>query len=240
MRRVGLGLVAAEPEELRRGEPRERPVAGQGDQPLEPDALLDLGALGGRALVVPEDRGADHLARRRRGTRARASARRARSRRRRGLPRPPRGRAGTHATSRPDPAPTSRDGASRADTRAPRARPPRPSGRRRAPSRPSCRCRVRSRPSRVGPPAVETARRGVPDDVGGEPDPGRPRAAPVQVAGARLGPVDRGKRRRARAGLAVDVTHRARRRRARRRGRRPCGTGPRGAPRRRSSRRSRR
>ena len=29
-------------------------------RPLEADALLDLGALGRRALVVPEDRGAQH------------------------------------------------------------------------------------------------------------------------------------------------------------------------------------
>ena len=35
--------------------PGERAVAGQGDQPLEPDALLDLGALDRRPLVVPED-----------------------------------------------------------------------------------------------------------------------------------------------------------------------------------------
>ena len=53
---VGVRLVPAQPEELRRREPRQRPVAGQRDQPLEPDALLDLGALGPGALVVPEDR----------------------------------------------------------------------------------------------------------------------------------------------------------------------------------------
>ena len=51
--------MAAQPEELRRREARERAVAGERDQPLEPDALLDLGALGPRALVVPEDRGPD-------------------------------------------------------------------------------------------------------------------------------------------------------------------------------------
>jgi hypothetical protein len=49
-------LVPAEPEELRRGEPRERAIPGQRDQPLEPDQLLDLRALGRGALVVPEDR----------------------------------------------------------------------------------------------------------------------------------------------------------------------------------------
>ena len=54
---VRLGLVPAQPEQLGRGEPWQRPVAGQLDQPLEPDPLLDLGALGGRSLVVPEDRG---------------------------------------------------------------------------------------------------------------------------------------------------------------------------------------
>ena len=48
--------MAAQPEELRRREARERAVAGQRDQPVEADALLDLGALGAGALVVPEDR----------------------------------------------------------------------------------------------------------------------------------------------------------------------------------------
>jgi hypothetical protein len=51
-----LRLVPAEPEELRCGEARQRPVAGQLDEPLEADAPLDLGALLARALVVPEDR----------------------------------------------------------------------------------------------------------------------------------------------------------------------------------------
>ena len=54
--RVRLGLVTAQPEELRRREAGERAVPGQLDQPLEPDARLDLGALGCRPLVVPEDR----------------------------------------------------------------------------------------------------------------------------------------------------------------------------------------
>ena len=35
-------------------------LPGQRDQPLEPDALLDLGALGAGALVVPEDRRPEH------------------------------------------------------------------------------------------------------------------------------------------------------------------------------------
>ena len=52
-----LGLVRAQPEQLRRREPGQRAVAGQRDQPLEADPPLDLRALGGRALVVPEDRG---------------------------------------------------------------------------------------------------------------------------------------------------------------------------------------
>ena len=60
--RVDLGLVPAQPQELRRGEAGERAVAGERDQALEPDALLDLGALGRRALVVPEDRRTEDLA----------------------------------------------------------------------------------------------------------------------------------------------------------------------------------
>ena len=48
--------------------PVERAVAGQRDEPLEPDALLDLGALGRRALVVPEDRRAQDASVARRGT----------------------------------------------------------------------------------------------------------------------------------------------------------------------------
>ena len=58
--RVDLGLVRAQPQQLGRREARQRAVAGQRDQPLEADAPLDLGALGGRALVVPEDRRAQH------------------------------------------------------------------------------------------------------------------------------------------------------------------------------------
>ena len=61
--RERLRLVRPQPEQLRRREAGQRAVAGQLDQPLEPDPLLDLGALGRRALVVPEDRRADHLAR---------------------------------------------------------------------------------------------------------------------------------------------------------------------------------
>ncbi len=58
--RCDVGLVPAQPQQLRCGEPGQRAVAGQRDQPLEPDRALDLGALGGRALVVPEDRRAQH------------------------------------------------------------------------------------------------------------------------------------------------------------------------------------
>ncbi len=54
---VRLGLVPAEPEQFRGGEAGERAVAGQFDQPFEPDPRLDLCALGRRSLVVPEDRG---------------------------------------------------------------------------------------------------------------------------------------------------------------------------------------
>ena len=58
--RVGLRLVLSQPEQLRRGEPGQRAVAGERDQPLETDLLLDLRALGLRPLVVPEDRRAEH------------------------------------------------------------------------------------------------------------------------------------------------------------------------------------
>src|SRR5215813_6444195 len=58
---VHLGLVPAQPEELRRREAGQRPVPGERDQTLEPDPLLDLRTLRGRALVVPQDRGAEHL-----------------------------------------------------------------------------------------------------------------------------------------------------------------------------------
>jgi hypothetical protein len=54
--RVRLRLVRPQPEEFRCGESGERPVARQLDQPLEPDPGLDLDALGGRPLVVPQDR----------------------------------------------------------------------------------------------------------------------------------------------------------------------------------------
>jgi hypothetical protein len=60
--REDVGLVPAEPEELRRREAGERPVPGELDEAGEADALLDLDALGPRALVVPEDRRPEHAA----------------------------------------------------------------------------------------------------------------------------------------------------------------------------------
>ena len=55
--RVHVGLVLPQPQQLRGREARQRAVPGERDEPLETDALLDLGALRARALVVPEDRG---------------------------------------------------------------------------------------------------------------------------------------------------------------------------------------
>ncbi len=60
--RPDLGLVAAHPGELRRREPGQRVVAGDRDEPRLADRLADLVALGGRALVVPQDRRAQDLA----------------------------------------------------------------------------------------------------------------------------------------------------------------------------------
>ena len=64
--RVVVRLVLAQPQQLRRGEAGQRAVAGQLDEPVEADALLDLRALGGGALVVPEDRRAGSAGRWRR------------------------------------------------------------------------------------------------------------------------------------------------------------------------------
>ena len=80
---VDVGLVAAQPEQLRSREARERPIAGERDESLEADALLDLCALGPGALVVPEDRRAEHAVLVRRGRPDRASGRRSRLGRRR-------------------------------------------------------------------------------------------------------------------------------------------------------------
>ena len=54
---VDVGLVAAQPQQLRCGEARQGAVSRQRDEALEADQLLDLGALGHRPLVVPEDGG---------------------------------------------------------------------------------------------------------------------------------------------------------------------------------------
>ena len=51
--------MAAQPQKLRCREPRQGAVPGQRDQPVEADALFDLGTLGARSLVVPEDRRPD-------------------------------------------------------------------------------------------------------------------------------------------------------------------------------------
>ena len=53
---IGVRLVAAEPEELRRGKAGERAVPGQLDQSGETEQILDLLALGCGPLVVPENR----------------------------------------------------------------------------------------------------------------------------------------------------------------------------------------
>ncbi len=59
--RPDLGLVAPDPEELGSGEPRERVVPGDRDQPLRAHDLADQVAFLGRPLVVPEDRGAEDV-----------------------------------------------------------------------------------------------------------------------------------------------------------------------------------
>ena len=53
-------LVAAQPEQLRGGEARQRAIAGELHEAGKPDPLLDLRALELGALVVPEDRRAQH------------------------------------------------------------------------------------------------------------------------------------------------------------------------------------
>ena len=53
--RVGLGFVAAQPQQLGRREAGQRAIAGELDQALEADPLLDLRALAAGPLVVPED-----------------------------------------------------------------------------------------------------------------------------------------------------------------------------------------
>jgi hypothetical protein len=58
---INLWLVAAHPEHLGRGEARKRVVAGHGDQATFLHARANLVALGGGALVVPENRRAQWL-----------------------------------------------------------------------------------------------------------------------------------------------------------------------------------
>src|SRR5215203_1557704 len=58
--RVLLGLVPANPQQLGRREAGQRTVAGELDQAVQPYEGLDLLAFGAGALVVPQDRGADH------------------------------------------------------------------------------------------------------------------------------------------------------------------------------------
>ena len=121
--RVDIGLVRAQPQQLRGGEARQRAVARQRDQPLEADPLLDLGALGRRALVVPEDRAGAGRAPARRAPRGRASGPRGRcprsrgDRARRSPPRCP-------PTSPRAPAPTSPAAAARGRSGSRRARRP--------------------------------------------------------------------------------------------------------------------
>ncbi len=130
--RVDLRLVAREPEELWRRESCERAVSCQREEPLEPDPILDLGALGRCSLVVPEDRRAQHLVLGVDARRARASGPRGRCRRSPGRP-ARQERPAWPATSPPDPAPTIRAGATRGRIHARRGRAPRRRAKRQAP-----------------------------------------------------------------------------------------------------------
>ena len=58
--RPHVGLVVADPDELRGGEAGQGVVAGDRDQPLRPDRGADRVALGRGPLVVPEDRRPEH------------------------------------------------------------------------------------------------------------------------------------------------------------------------------------
>ena len=81
--RVHLGLVPAHPEQLRRREAGQRAVPRSARSAARADSLLDLGALRGGALIVPEDRRAQHAVLRVEQRRARASGRTGRCLRRR-------------------------------------------------------------------------------------------------------------------------------------------------------------
>ena len=58
--RPHLGLVVADPDELRRREPGQRVVAGDLDEPFRADRGTDRVAFGSGPLVVPEDRRPEH------------------------------------------------------------------------------------------------------------------------------------------------------------------------------------
>src|SRR5690606_20913673 len=60
---VDLRFVMADPEELGSREARECVVSGGGNAGITPHLLADFVALGGRALIVPEDGRPEHLAR---------------------------------------------------------------------------------------------------------------------------------------------------------------------------------
>jgi len=60
--RVDVRLVLAHPQDLGGGEAGQGAVSGELDEPLLTDGGVDLVALGLRALVVPQDRRAQHLA----------------------------------------------------------------------------------------------------------------------------------------------------------------------------------
>jgi hypothetical protein len=57
---IDVGLVPAQPEQLRRRESRKRPIARQLDELTEAEPRLDLGAFRAGPLIVPEDRGTEN------------------------------------------------------------------------------------------------------------------------------------------------------------------------------------
>ena len=126
---VVVGLVVAEPEDLRRGEAGQRAVAGEFDQPLEPDRAPRSRRT--RLACAGRSRGSRGGSRRRsrRARRGRASDRIARCRRgRRLFVRGSRGRSRWRATSPRGPARTSRAVAWTAGRALPRWRVRSPSG----------------------------------------------------------------------------------------------------------------
>src|SRR4029453_5755294 len=131
------GLVLAQPKELRRGEARQGAVAGELDQALQADGLLDVLALRRRALVVPKDRRPHdpvglvegdqpvHLARQPDAAHLVAGGALPQRPPPRGRGTPPPVRLRRPATSPPDPARTTRVWVLTADSRGRRARRPR-------------------------------------------------------------------------------------------------------------------